>query len=567
MILPDGTKDLTALSLNLIEDCRVSRGQRESAYRQYYQWLETGRAAGGLALANMLYGHVDRLASHLLSPSGLRFTMDYENVYAKEWQEKGRVVARMVTREWERKNIDMLAGHGVKEALTYGACLLKQLGGVSSDGTFDFRGARLVMPHQFGVYDESVNDLGEQECFVETVPLNRHQVWRRVRNLPNAEKLFKRITAGSSSENNWAPSSFMHQVLSTAVLNTSLQNMTQPQPGGIVQLSNDPNFATLGPQVAPELYPMHELWVRDDSRDGGEDYTTIQIIEPDILVAPLFKRVNLFCKETNPYQLLQPNFVANYFWGRSEVVDLLMLQEWLTTHLDDVRRLMGIQIDKILGFEGVDQITDELYGQLTRQPGMVSTPAGTTIKDLTPAMPETAIPMIGEILMLMDRASGFSNILSGQGEAGVRAGDHADLLQRNASPRLRDRALLVERQIASAADATLAVFEAKNAQAVWTEPDKEESEFLVSQLPEDRRISVDAHSSSPIFAEDHQQLLAWGVKAGIVTKRMAIEEMPFEHKDLLIEDLKEQEAAQKQFIEQHPEVLQRGHGGKRAGIH
>ena len=51
--------------------------------------IATGRAAGGLALANILYGHIDRLASHLFSPSGLRFAMDYENLYEKEWQEKG----------------------------------------------------------------------------------------------------------------------------------------------------------------------------------------------------------------------------------------------------------------------------------------------------------------------------------------------------------------------------------------------------------------------------------------------------------------------------------------------
>jgi hypothetical protein len=176
-------------------------------------------------------------------------------------------------------------------------------------------------------------------------------------------------------------------------------------------------------------------------------------------------------------------------------------------------------------------------------------------------MPEQMIPLIGEILGLMDRASGFSNILSGQGEQGVRAGNHAETLQRNASPRLRDRALLVERNCASAADATLALFEAKKATVIWTHPDKEESEFLLSQVPEDRRITVDAHSSSPIFHDDHEQLLAWGVKAGIVTPESAIEEMPFEHKDILLDRLRAKEAAQAALIQQHPEILTHGKGG------
>lgn len=560
MIIPEKSKDKIDFALKRIEDCRVSLGQRVAAYRQYYQWAETGRASGGLALANMLYGHIDRLASHLFSPSSLRFAMDFENIYPKDIQEKGAVVARMITREWERQNIDMKYGHGVREALTYGACLLKQMSGVDGEGHFKFRGARLVMPHQFGVYDESVNDLSDQECFLETAYLTSAQVWRRVRVLPDAEKLYKRIIAAANKDNNSSqPTSFMHQVLSTAVLNTSLATMTQPQPGGIVQLSNDPNYATLGPQVAPELYPMHELWVKDDGRDGGEDYTTMQVIEPDIIVAPIFKNCNLFCKETIPYQLIQPNFVANYFWGRSELVDLLMLQDWLTSHLDDTKRLIGLQIDKILGFEGMDQITDEVYAQLTRVPGMIGVQQGATIKDLTPSFPEQMIPLIQEILMLMDRASGFSNILSGQGESGVRAGVHADTLQRNASPRLRDRSLLVERQCASAADATLAVFQAKNAEATWTNPNKEETTFTLDQLPDDRRISVDSHSGSPVFYDDHTNLTAWGVKSGILGPEDAIDDLPFEHKDIKLERLAERQAAQKQLIAEHPELLQKGH--------
>ena len=563
MRIPTTIKDLVPFSTEIIEACRVSRGQREAAYRQYYQWCETGRPAGGLALANMLYGHIDRLASHLFSPSGLRFALDFENRYPKNVQEQGSVVARHVSREWERHNIDMTFGHAVAEALKYGSCLIKQLAGIGSDSAFHYRGARLVLPHQFGVLDESVNDLHDQEAFVETIWLNKHQVWRRIRGLPEPEKLYKRILGSSNKDNaSSQPTSFMHQVLSTAVLNTSLQNMTQPQPGGIVQLSNDPNMATLGPTISIELFPMHELWARDDMRDGGEDYTTIQLIEPDILIAPRFKHCNLFCKDTNPYQLVQPNFVANYFWGRSELVDLMMLQNWLTEHLDDTKRLMALQIDKVLGFEGVDAITDEIYAQMTRVPGTVSVAQGSTIKDLTPHMPEQMLPIIQEILNLMDRASGFSNILSGQGEAGVRAGVHADTLQRNASPRLRDRSLLVERQCAAAADATLALFQAKDATATWTHPEDENSVFTLDQLPDDRRVSVDSHSSSPIFHDDHTNLIAYGIKAGILGPEDGIEDLPFEHKDIKLSRLKEREKQKAELIQQHPEILTHGRGGR-----
>jgi len=579
MLLPKNINGLVAKSLQWIEDCRVSIGQRSAAYRSYGQWMETGRAAGGLGLANMLEAHVDRVASHLFSPSELRFAIDYENIYPKQILEQGGVAARIVSREWERKTIDLQFGHGVKGALGYGCYLMKHLAGKGPDGNFVFQGTRLVPPWAFGVYQENVNSLADQECFVETVLLNRAEVWRMVRHLPDPEKLYKRITATGNRETGiGVPSSFMHQVLSTAVLDTSLQNMTQPTPGGVVQLLNDPNFAMLGPQVAPQLFAMHELWVRDDAREGG--YTTIRLIEPDILVSPQFRHINLFIEhglgadggvETpsndQPYSVIQTNYVNGYFWGRSELVDLLQLQEWLTTHLDDTRRLMGQQIDKILAFPGYDGITDEFYGKFRTQ-GYAGLPPGAQVQDLTPKLPEQLIPLVGQILMLMDKVSGFPPIMAGSGEPGVRSGVQTDTLMKTGSPRLRDRSLLVERQCANAADITLSVLQAKDARAVWVDPNQVESEFLLAQLPDDRRIAVDAHTSSPIYADDHAQLIAFGVKSGFVNGVSAIEQLPFNHKDILIDRYKEDQKAQREFMLQHPEFFEkRGSGHAKPGGH
>lgn len=562
MRIPQNEKELTEFAVKLGADCRVSQARRVSAYKQYGQWIEAGRATGGLALANMLYSHLDRLASHLFSPSELRFAIDYKYRYTKQDLEKGAVAAREVSREWERTNVDMLFGHGSKEALGYGTCILKQLAGQDGQKNFLYRGARLVMPWDFGVYNEKVNELGDQEAFGETVWMTKHEVWRRVRNLPDAEKLYKRALGNAKKEEgSGTPNSFMHQVLSTATLNTTGIPST-PQPGGIVQLSNDPNYAMFGPDVAAELYPMHELWVRDDNRD--DDYTTIQLIEPDILVAPRLKHANLFSEDCQPYTLIQPNFVPGYFWGRSEVVDLMMLQSWLSEHLDDTKRLMGQQIDKLLAFPGYEGLNDELYAQFRSQ-GYMGLPPGADVKDLTPQMPPALLPLITEIIQLMNIVSGFPPIMSGQGEPGVRSDVHAGTLIKTGSPRLRDRSLLLERQCANAADITLSLLQAKEAKAVWTSAENEQSDFVLSQLPDDRRISVDAHSSSPIYADDHAQLLAWGLKSGIVTGESAIEQMPFAHKDILIARLREAEAAKAKFIQEHPEVLSGGRSRQNAG--
>jgi hypothetical protein len=562
-------KDLVQFALNTTTDCQVSQGQRAAAYRQYGQWVETGQAPAGdnagLALCNLLYSHTDRLAAHLFSPSELRAAIDFESLQPKEWLDKGAVAARIVSRAWEAQNVDLLFGHGVKEALTYAGCLLKQVCIRDIEGNAEYKGARLVMPWQFGVYNEGVNDLADQEAFVETVWLNRHEVWRRIRYLPEPEKLFNRIIGNSKKEEGSGASvSFMHQVLSTSVLSTTGGTQGAGRPGGIVQLTNGPNYAPLAPMVAVDLYPMHELWVKDDNRPG-EDWTTIQWFEPDIIVAPRpgMKRMNLFAPEVQPYTLIQPNYLPGYFWGRSEIVDLVMLQDWLSEHLGDARRLMGLAIDKVLAFPGYDGNTDELVTSM-RNSGFIGLGQGASVTDLTPPMPTQLIPMISEIIQLMNMVSGFPPIMSGQGEPGVRAGVHADTLMKTGSPRLRDRSLLVERQCAAALDITLSFYQAKNAKAYWTNPNDEMTDFTLALLPEDRRISVDSHSGSPIYHDDNAQLLAWGVKSGIVTGESAIEQLPFAHKDVLIARLKEKEAAQKQLMETHPEFFEHG-GGKKSG--
>jgi hypothetical protein len=578
VILERDFKKLTTQAIDVIETCRVSQSIRTAAYRSYAQWIETGRASGELALANQLYGFLDRLASHLFSPDSLRFVISSASFKSKAWIDKFGAVGRALSEEWENKNIDMTFGFGVKEALAYGACILKQSVEetiTKADTGEDLRiidiDADLVMPWQFGVYNEGENSISKQEAVVETVMLTKAEVWRRVRYLPDAAKLYKRILGSSSTDGASTPSSFMHQVLSTAVLDTTLANATRPMPGGIVQLSNSPSMGTLGPTVAAELYPMHQLYVKDDDTD---DYTTFQIIDPDIMVAPYnngkvtTKRNNIFCPNALPYTLIQPNFVAKYFWGRSEVVDLIMLQSALSGTLDDVKRIIKLMLDKLLGVSGWEGDPMELMAQF-RTTGVIQIPPGGKIDDLTPQLPEVVLRFVEMLIQMMERVSGFSNILSGSGEPGVRAGVHADTLMRTASPRLRDRSLLLERQCATAADTSLAVWQAKDARVFWTNEEDEASDFLLSQLPADRRVSVDSHSTSPIYHDDHQNLISWGVKAGFIGGDSAIEELPFQHKDLLLARYKEMQQQKQAMLakleKEDPIAFARAIGGHSGG--
>src|SRR5205823_1872120 len=134
------------------------------------------------------------------------------------------------------------------------------------------------------------------------------------------------------------------------------------------------------------------------------------------------------------------------------------------------------------------------------------------------------------------------NILSGQGEPGVRAGNHAQTLMKTASPRLRDEALTTERQCADFADKVFVGMAAKEAQAYWVgDPMQGGNEFLLSQLPDDREIMVDSHSSSPIYEEDHKDIAGFLAKAGAVDGEDVLTMLPVPDRDRLIERLCERQ--------------------------
>jgi hypothetical protein len=548
--VPTGERELLTFANEHIEMCRISVGMRASYCRLMNAIAETGRYDGTKSLINMLTTHLNRTTSHLFSPVELKFSVDFERTYPKNYLQRAAVVAKILTRSWERSNIDHVFALGVFQALKYGACLLKQWVQVEGPDQTPHYYKKLVMPWQFGVYNESENEIDRQAAMVETTTMTLPEVWRRIYHLPNAKKLFERVRGHAMRGQAMSdPQSYFHQVLSTSALQTGVMGATRPLPGGIVQLNNDPNYAIMGPQVGADVVNCHELWIQDD-----EDYTTIIMIEPDIIIAPFGKKMNLTGVDgLQPYTLIQPNEVANWFWGRSELVDLIEPQALLSVWCDDAKRLFGLQIDKILAFTGSNGIDDEKYGQF-RGAGYVNLEQGSDVKDLTPKIPPEMMPMIKFVIEQINWLSGFPDIMQGKGEPGVRAESHANTLMKTASPYLRDRALLVERQVATAADKTLSLKEAKDGSKYWVDGSSVETMdktgFMLTDLPEDWRVSVDSHSSSPIFSDENTQLIMAGLKTGIVTKEYAMDNLPFPNKEEGKAQVKEQEEKKQQQLQQ-----------------
>jgi hypothetical protein len=254
--------------------------------------------------------------------------------------------------------------------------------------------------------------------------------------------------------------------------------------------------------------------------------------------------------------MIQPNLTHGNIYGRSEIADLIEPQNFLSITAQDVRRLFGVQVDKILAFTG-DGLSDEAYDQM-RAAGFANLGPGGGVQDLTPKFPPEALPLIDMLIKLMEMIGGFDNLLSGRGETGVRSGVQSNPLMKTAGAPIKDRSLIIERQCAVAADLRLSLMEAKDGRAYWTDAKHPvETEFLLSDLPDDRRIVVDGHTTSPVFADEQLGLLTNGLKMGVVDKLSYIEQAPFQNRDIIITRLRAAEEKQQALLEklqkQNPE--------------
>ena len=545
--LPDDDGEIIRIARDLIDICRDNAQARMNTWRFYDQMAKAGSRDGVKSLVNVLYTALDRLASHLFSPTDLRFGMEFASVHDKMTEARGARAARLVAESWSGANTDILFSKGVFEALKYGLMIMKQTVRETGEDKIPAYRSMLVKPWQFGVYRPDIANLEDQACLVETIPMTLPEVWRRIYRLPRAKQMFEQIKASAGrnpglevSGNFTHPVVFANQIQSTQT--------TKILPGGVVSLAQNATLDGVSARLVAPSVLFHELWVW-----CGDDYVTIQIIEAngDILIAPTMKRCNLLVPGAqsglHPYSMIQPNSEDSNIWGRSELEDLINPQQWATETAEDMRRLFAVQVEKVLAFTG-DGLTDETYVN-ARNAGYLNLGPGGGVNDLTPKFPGEAIPMLDKILQLMDMIAGFDNLLSGRAEGSVRSGVQASPMMKVAGSRLKDRSLEVERQCAIAADLRFSLMQYKDGRNYWLDPEKpEETKFILAEVPDDARIVVDGHTTSPIFADENANLILNGLRLGIVDKTSAIEMLPFQNKDVLLQRIKEASEQQQKML-------------------
>jgi hypothetical protein len=215
----------------------------------------------------------------------------------------------------------------------------------------------------------------------------------------------------------------------------------------------------------------------------------------------------------------------------------------LNKRLRDIKVMWDRNVNAPQVFSGFTSVSEEQYYKIVNEGGFINdpNPNAKATKLLDPP-PENYLEELEFIFKLFDEASGFSPIMSGQGESGVRTGVHAQTLVRTSSPQLIDQASRIERQLADCGYLAIRVMQAMDA-LVYTTSDSK-IEFLLSQLPDNFQVEVDSHSASPAFAEDNRQVAIALARAGAIDAEDLVHMLHPPGAQLLLARLRSRQKAQ-----------------------
>lgn len=530
-------------------------------YRSYYY---TGTSDGSVAVYNRCYPHVERLGAFLYSPTDVRFHLEFDQSEGEEVEAMGRAGARKLNRIFHQKNLDLAFAAAVNGALIDGVNLLKAVQG--SDGPE----GHVIRPQFFAVLREDMEDLDRQEAFVHSTYMTPSSFERTIEEHPNRAEIMAKVKSGASERPpEELEEDYFHQII---VGGTQPVSTSTSSGSGMVGIVGVPT-PVLDAKVAQSLVRVDELWVQDRER---QDYTTIRYVKTaDFVVEGKERRRNL-CGLTDslgkksemrgfhPFVKVSPNETQNYFWGMSEIACIYRLQDDLNEQVRSLTRLRRLRADPPRSATGFAGLNLEKYKAFNRPRGFISEEnPNAKMQDHAPDIPAEFFTWLDKTMQFFDDVAGFTPIMQGQGEQGVRSQQQAAMLARNSSPRMRDRALLVERQCGEWGEFIFRLIQAKDAEVMkeFVGPGKQ-IEFVLSQLPDDMKVSVDSHSSSPVYQEDNMKLAFGLAKAGAIDGADLIMLTHPQHEDILIQRAKAREAAQAQLLKEHPELLAKGKGRK-----
>lgn len=558
MIIRDEIKragGMEELCRKLIDQANVSRQSRRDLARGFRMMFHTGSLDGQTRRVNLIRNYVDKLASLLFSPSDLRYEISFDADEAKEWAGVADLAGRHLNREMKVRKATIAFSQALEAAMIDCSCFIKLVW--SRNGLTP----RVVRQHFMGVGREDTTDFADQDFFTHTYYLTEDQLRRLLVVNPKKDAILKRVegafTEGPIAEDQMAdilPGSYLHDII-VGGQTTGVSSSLLPGSTGTVGIFGPPR-PMISAQVASRLIEMTDIWVYNDLASQGEGgWATIRFCEPGVVVEGEEMVRNLGdLPHDHPFIKISPNDMPDYFWGVSELAPVAYNQEWYANRVGNVDDIFALRARPPRSFEGFSGITQEKMRALLTRGGTFASdsPAGTTkITSHAPDMPGEALELLKLIHESFDEAGGMTPSLQGQGESGVRSAAQASQLVRMSTPRLRDKATLVESQVSDMGHLAFRMMQVKEARVFQVDSPEGAPpgrQFVLSQLPEDAIVSVDSHTSSPAFSGDNMQMAFALIRVGAIDAEDLLNMVQPPHVDELILKYRQRQAQQQAMM-------------------
>ena len=548
MIIPASRAEQVEFYAQVLQDCLSSRDSRLEAYalnRRYY--LFGTNDEGMVSPWNKIYSHIDLVTSMLYASEGTRFVTDLESGAPEHDYKRTHAFTRRVEEDWHDSNSDAICEQAVRWSLVYDSMFVK------------FKRWRngemhpyLVDPGSFGVYREDVPMLDRQEAFVHVYYMTASDMRRQFSLHPDLTRIMRDASPIGIRKD---IATEMPAILDRIVA-ANQYPLSSPTMIGEANISlTGAGFNDYKAKVSAPLVEMKELWVWDDQL---EDWRTVTIEGDQNLI---YDRQNIFMPrgKANPFPpehgFVQfcPNPQYDYFWGISEVSRLIRLQEKRNERMNDIQILLKKMVYPPVGISGTGALEDKIEALMDPK-GIVSLgDPSTKVERFEVQIPRDVYEDIKQLDAMFDEMSGLTNVTQGRGEAGVRSAGHANKLANLGSTRPKKRALVIEDNLEKAANIT-----AKHIVLDEDEhlEDDDKLPFLASQMTPKFRMKIDAHSNSPIFAENQKEDAQVLLKAKSITRKRFVQMMAPPMQEQIVRDLEseiipeEKQAAQmKQELE------------------